>query len=803
VGAIGLAGKVALTFVDKDADLEKICSVCGKQIARAPGGSMTSWIFGRNTCVCSGPRSAVAPASKDAQSTAAGPSLFIEGQGDYPVIGDRYEVLSKIGQGGMGTVYKVRDKKLGKEFAVKVLRLDLARDQEAIKRFEQEAKAAGNLTHPNLVAVYDVGITPAGAPYLVQDYIQGQGLSREIEVRGHLDVRSSLAIFVQICYGIEHAHRNGVIHRDLKPSNILLTKSPAGKDMVKVVDFGIAKVLPIGSGRSAELTQTGEIFGSPLYMSPEQCKGEKVTESSDIYALGCIMYETLTGKNPFAADNTIKVILKQVQETPVSLSSGFKGLEIPASLDSVILRCLEKEPSERYQTVTDLREDLRLVQGGKTVHSRKSVLDNITEVAAAPISAEPKWPIQVIAICVAVVTLALVCAGISAVLIHPPNPVVGSSRDVAGSSHDVARLPDDLAGSSHDVARWPVDLDESSHDVVRSSHVVAGSSHDVAGSAHDNGSLREVAGLAHELKPSDFIASPFDTGKYFAAVPLKQAKGGPWDLEFPPQSLGRISLLPRVAATTEAVPAQGHVHFSRAEPLVFSPNWDAVERPKIFRQFRSDELFELELSQNPTVNDDLFYFFDHLTGLQNLRLDKTETSDVGLAHIAALPSLIDLRVAKTQVTGAGLARMKSIKSLHTLRASYIRDIGKLIVALAGSKSIRAISLRTDNLSDSDMEKLSHLQSLRVLYVGNNRGVTDKGIAYLANLKNLTELDIQNCGITPSCIRYLKLMPQLKMVQVNVPEWSSEERAELRDAIPHCKFYESTIDRIEIGDDAQM
>ncbi len=286
-------------------------------------------------------------------------------------LGDRYEVQSLLGRGGMGAVYKVRDKELQKTFAIKVLNPDLVEDKNSLKRFEQEAQAASGLTSPNLVAVYDYGIGKKGSPYIVMDYLDGTSLDAVLQKDGYLDVPRAEDIFIQVCEAIVHAHSKSVIHRDIKPSNIMLTKGIDGGDFVKLVDFGIAKVLPSQQKATHNLTQTGDIFGSPLYMSPEQCLGNKLDNRTDIYALGCVMYEALTGHPPFMAENPIKIILKHINDEPKAISALPQDYKVPKNLESIIMRCLAKEPQDRYQTAEELLKDLQAVRDGKSIKLKK------------------------------------------------------------------------------------------------------------------------------------------------------------------------------------------------------------------------------------------------------------------------------------------------------------------------------------------------------------------------------------------------------------------------------------------------
>lgn len=343
----------------------EVCAKCGKE-SRA--GSMTAWIFGGKKvgCACNtfGDRTEQKRSTRqDSMQGVKTPSPTARqakpGKTDQ-FVSNRYKIGDLIGVGGMGAVYKAYDPQLDKTFAVKILQSELASDPNAVKRFEQEASAMCGLTHANVVAVYDYGVSKDGAPYIVMDYLDGVGLDKMIEGDAYLEPQRVVELFVQVADAVEHAHRKRVIHRDLKPSNIIVTTSDTGVESVKIVDFGIAKVMPEGDRTTQGLTQTGELIGSPYYMSPEQCTGTKMDNRSDIYSIGCVMYECLSGRPPFEGENPIQTILHHLHDLPQDLTGRFRNLEIPDTLNYIVMRCLEKHPGDRYQSADALKRDLEL-----------------------------------------------------------------------------------------------------------------------------------------------------------------------------------------------------------------------------------------------------------------------------------------------------------------------------------------------------------------------------------------------------------------------------------------------------------
>jgi len=264
------------------------------------------------------------------------------------LLGNRYEIIEKIGSGGMATVYKAKCHVLNRYVAVKILRDEFTTDEEFIKRFEIEAQSAASITHPNIVSVYDVG-NEGNLYYIVMELIQGKTLKEIIvEERGALPWKWSVNIAIQIASALEIAHRNNIVHRDIKPHNIIITED----GVAKVTDFGIAKAVS-----NSTITAFGSTMGSVHYFSPEHARGGYTDSKSDLYSLGVVMYEMLTGKVPFDADTPVSVALKHMQDEPIAPIEANKN--IPTAINNIILKALQKEPNQRYGTATEMLQDLR------------------------------------------------------------------------------------------------------------------------------------------------------------------------------------------------------------------------------------------------------------------------------------------------------------------------------------------------------------------------------------------------------------------------------------------------------------
>ena len=261
-------------------------------------------------------------------------------------INDRYEILKSIGEGGMANVYLANDTILDRKVAVKVLRGDLSSDDKFIRRFQREALSVSNLSHPNIVEVYDVG-EEDGNYYIVMEYIEGKTLKQLLKKRESLTLPEVIDIMTQLTDGLTHAHESYIIHRDIKPQNIMILDN----GMVKITDFGIAMAL-----NATQLTQTNSVMGSVHYLPPEQANGKSATVKGDIYSLGIMMFELLTGSVPFKGDNAVEIALKHMKEKMPSIRKI--NPTIPQSVENIILKATAKNPKNRYETVHDMHEDL-------------------------------------------------------------------------------------------------------------------------------------------------------------------------------------------------------------------------------------------------------------------------------------------------------------------------------------------------------------------------------------------------------------------------------------------------------------
>ena len=292
---------------------------------------------------------------------------------DGKTYGGRYEVIERVGLGGMAEVYRARDELLGREVAVKVLNDKLSGDKSFVERFRREAQAAANLSHPNIVSLYDYG-SDAGANFIVMELIDGRGLEQIIAEEGPLLPERAAEMASDVARALERAHATGLVHRDIKPSNIMITSY----GQTKVTDFGIARA--IGDGDQT-MTQTGMVIGTASYLSPEQAQGNPVDARSDVYALGCVLYEMLTGGPPFKGDTPLSIAYKHVREDAEKPST--LNPDVPSALDAIVMKALAKNPDNRYQSAREMRDDLQRFLAGEQIHATPLLAGTTTVAPAA------------------------------------------------------------------------------------------------------------------------------------------------------------------------------------------------------------------------------------------------------------------------------------------------------------------------------------------------------------------------------------------------------------------------------------
>ena len=329
------------------------------------------------------------------------------------LIAGRYRIEREIGRGNFGIVYLAEDERTGEERAIKVLLPWAARNEQLRHRLRREARLAGSLSGPHAVKIYESGETEKGDVYLAMEFLIGQELNHVLQSKGTLPPERVLQIAEQVLAALDEAHQQGVIHRDLKPHNIFLCRAADGSDFVKVFDFGIAKVTGDGAlMATAKLTMTGGVMGTPVYMSPEQCRGEELTPAADFYSLGIVLYELLTGRVPFDDENPVRVLLMHNHDTVPPLPAELAK----TPLGRAVMRSLSKQPAERFQSAGEFLAAIRgeavgpVLERNVTAPARSAVSGSAATAPPAASRAWIWWSVAAVAI--------LIAAGIAIVVLN-------------------------------------------------------------------------------------------------------------------------------------------------------------------------------------------------------------------------------------------------------------------------------------------------------------------------------------------------------------------------------------------------
>ncbi len=619
------------------------------------------------------------------------------------IVLEKFKIIGLLGQGGMGSVYRVEHLLMNRQFALKCLNKFQAADA-GWKRFQNEARAAHLLDHANLLKVFEVGLLPGGQPFFLMELIEGVTLADEIKRLGHLPVERAIKIFIQVAFAIGYAHDSRVIHRDLKPSNIMLVakKNEKEPEIVKVVDFGIAKLTGVDEFNQQTLTKTGEIFGSPLYMSPEQCMGVGVDHRSDLYSLGCVFYETLTSAPPFMGESALSTMMKHQSESPLPLKEASLGLQFPHELENIITRLLEKDPQNRYQSANQLVADLILVEQAL----------NIPQDQAKTIAKEDGT--------------AKLLRREAETFKYANSPAVRKRRLIELAVVAAAFC---LLG----VVGCLVFVDLSGH-IEYDKHIASGKALD---------------------DPSD----PAYDATVGRMKEWSEVKRGNRNFFFPKTSIGRI-----VLANGEVYEAKRNVTVPSYSALGLIANEHLVKHPEFMDKFKPGEIAVLDLDSSRVADPTFFAKIASMTGLKALNCYDTPLYARDLQLFSKMDSLLYLNVAFSAVTGDDVLKSAPLAGLNCLDLTYVTDAKKVIPKLSQLPRLRQVLLIATKLRDEDLVDVGKAQQLKNLNISWN-SIKDEGVAHLTNLKKLEVLDLTQTHVTPEVWKSLVQMPSLRKVKL--------------------------------------
>lgn len=781
---------------------EQICANCGKsRPTDRRAGSFTAFLFKELRCECAGAASKVADsrgaalgagsprptrvrsrtAARIAQRKNFTESLRKSKAGETfevstafqpgAVIGGAFRIESVIGQGGMGVVYLAEQVSLRKPVALKILAPELVNEQSWL-RFKAEAKTLAALNHSSLVKVYDLGIHENTIPYYSMDFLQGQSLEEILANNGPLPLRQALPVFIEVLDGLAYAHRNGIVHRDLKPANIMLCTVDGAK-VIKILDFGISKLIGPHAASSQSLTTVGEIFGSPFYMSPEQCSGSAVDARSDIYSLGCALIEVLTGFVPFEGKEFIETVMMHQDEAVPLLSDLEPSLKYPVALDRVLAKCLAKRPQDRYQSAKEMALDLGRVLEGKEVMATELSPMLQDRSAHSPESSDRTFQLPL--------PLVLSAAAVAAALI-------------AGSAYFILRPTNSADYSPHLLSAASVDAVADSSAVGKEQSVLG-----KAPSSSDYAVLRKVA-TASRNGERTADNTPFEIMPHFD-LPADEPKGSeketflystivlengrrlrrfnlPRDV-----TIGRF----RCGKQLQTQAATGLVDIPAQEEVGFAPLSIVRRYPQYMRRFRSDDIGHLVLSLD-TCTDQVLSAAASLSGVSNLGLsDASELTENGFQVVGNFKHLSKFSLASSDLPGEAIARANCWKNLTHLTWRNAKEPGAFLKKLQLSNSLVYLDLSGNKLSHADFLAISKLKGLEYLSLANTR-VTLEDLEALAALPKLTGLDLTNSGLGVRAIPVLQKMKNLKQLAILQSTTLPQTRTMLINQLPHVRIY---------------
>lgn len=751
------------------------CKACSKLINSRPAGSMTQWIFRPDFCQCAVP----VPVERSSSATGFDKHAFVLTEDDgeelelnpesFPL--ERYQPKARLGSGASGSVYLSRDRLLGKLVAVKLLHeLNAAQ----LMAFQEEARITSRLHHPSIIQVLDFGPTESGIPYMVLEYIdRAAPLEKFLESNGTIDGETWFKIFYKVADALSHAHDSGIFHRDLKPSNILLSGNESGDPVVKLIDFGVAK-LKLDS-QEPTIVQGRTIAGTPAYMPPELAQGEGFDSRSEIYSLGCVMFESLTGRPPFHGETALEIIAKHTNE-PVPRISEVVDRDYPPGVEYIVSRCLEKNRENRFASVTELRNEIdrayvtmsRTEQSkvGVASGSNVEILEDVRELLASPSTAPiartsvassapgPRNTDSKFAIVMSISILC--CIGIVLVMMRGPKTSKVNSAVLAGPKNlvDPSGFPSrpDAFDITPRLKRW------------------------VAAIPIEDGDLISLV----KMKPQIDI--------------LDLSKGGlDAQIDISDKGWAAVAKLPlkELSLTRVTIHDSGIKLISKAPNLVDLDLTDTNVTDKGIAALQQTPLTKLSLAQCVFLTDRSASIIAKMQHLERLTISGTEFTDKGLRDIVSSLKLEQLKInGCNKLSAEGLksvALCKTIKILqignNRMNADVIRGLKDLPLSdldIAGCKgfdnhclelvaqqwpNMSALRIDQTGVNGKGLAPLLAMQNLNYLDVSLLK-LTDKAVIPLAQMRALTNMNLSDNDITDSALLAFKDSPQLRRISAN-------------------------------------
>ncbi|MBU6453815.1 MAG: serine/threonine protein kinase [Cyanobacteria bacterium REEB67] len=654
------------------------------------------------------------------------------------IVDNDYQLIKLLGRGGMGAVFSCRHLTLDREYAIKLLSAQQL-SKEAWVRFQSEARALARLNHPNIVSIYNMGIDKQQCPYYVMDFLSGSPLDELIHKSGMLDEQNALDIFIQVAGALNSAHNQGIVHRDVKPSNVMVTSEPDnGKALVKIVDFGIARVSKQDLTSQSQ-TATGLIFGTPYYMSPEQCQGEKVDARSDIYSFGCALYEALTGRPPFVGDSAFHTFMMHQSDEPPPMR-GKAGSKIAPELVAAVDKMLHKKPADRYQTMALVEQDLILIREDRSTQPAKKKVEPKQTLAAPIIADEDEDEVEAedpLLNRLKKIGLVLGALGIIGTLLvvylvlenekHKKNNNLTVDEGVLTLRptqllRDFGASPEELQDVTNEKI---IPLEESRQNAVK-------------------------LYKSYQSLPN-FLQEKFRRDGYFHFLPNV--------------SLGSISI-----GDKKPVSAKGNIEAPLGVGAFLYLITPTRGFPLFLHKFGPDDLTGLAIvTDSPSVVLKEIRSWHHLSEIDFFNpllkampdateyWDESKIADSDLPQIDKLNGIKILGLCKP-VSGSAILHMTLLNRLEGLNLKEIKDFEPLL---------------------QELPKYDNLKELTLIH----QETKNEQLEYLSKMKNLEKLTIKRGFLTLNSLSYFQKMPALKYLRLDRNDWNAEEKANFQKGLP--------------------
>jgi len=702
-----------------------------------------------------------------------------------------YRLDKRLGQGGMGVVFSCRHEVLGNDYAIKLLHGDQL-TEENWTRFQIEAKALAKLKHPGIVTIYNMGIDDGQYPYYVMDLLSGETLDQAIKANGPLTPSEAISYFVQVADALASAHQQQIIHRDIKPSNIMLLRDENQKiKSVKLVDFGIARISK-ASHTAQSQTATGLVFGTPYYMSPEQCQGSQVDERSDIYSFGCTLFEALTGAPPFRGENAFHTFMLHQNEPPPRLSLVVPEKDrqsIPESLDLALEKMLAKKADDRYQTMAQVRHDLERIGAGKSImHSALSstYAAQRSHTVSSSDHGDGKQTSgrASLSAMIALGLTALIAGGLTLGIVYKPrvkDPEIKTLKPFSEPIQDIL----DAQSKAHPEAIKAGEANSVMPGVSSLQNLFPEAITRNVGSDEEWLDMGATPAEIADLKQYDFLAVKENEKIFHAEFDdyIKKHSAGHFrflsDTPRPVYRFPKHLIIGSIQfGNDKPIAATGDVTKRPGKRVTFYTGHATRENQDMLNFFAPNDINGLELQTcnvSPLIKllstwkklDNLNFFNSLQKSLPKYRsFDESEIDDDDLPALEKFTQLRTLGLCN-KVTGPAILKMQLLRHLDTLKLKETINILPLLKGLvryANIKELWLVSCKTD----------------------------DSQLKYLAAMPNLMTLRLRRSKLTPASAKEFQKFKALKHLYLDRP-WSDEEKAAFKKLVPQVEF-EPVLDR---------